>query len=177
MPGQTADSHLVDDDGDLHLVSSIVLIQEGYRVRSTEDGFSAFCEIRNKVPDIISSGISMPGMSSFEFLSIVNRRFPTISAIAMSGAFASDSIPLGVATDASHVKGSDRLLHLVETMTRPGRQTSPRYPNTLAPIWIARTGHNPSGERTAQISCPECLTAFTQGIEDANSCTREAGCA
>jgi DNA-binding NtrC family response regulator len=104
MPGQKAKFHLVDDDGDLRLVLSIVLTQ-GYRVRSTEDGFSAFCEIRSKVPDIISSDINMPGMSGFEFLSVVSRRFPTISAIAMSGAFASDSIPLGVATDACE-KGS-----------------------------------------------------------------------
>jgi DNA-binding NtrC family response regulator len=131
MPGQKANLHLVDDDGDLRLVLSILLTQEGCRVRSTEDGFSAFCEIWSKVPDILSSDINMPGMSSFEFLSVVNRRFPAISEIAMSGAFASDTIPLGVATDVFYVKGSDRSLHLVETMTR----------------------------------------------DDANSCTREAGCA
>lgn len=62
MPGQKANSHPVYDDGDLRLVSSIVLTQEGYRVRSTEDGSSAFCQTWNKVPDIISSDINMPGM-------------------------------------------------------------------------------------------------------------------
>jgi DNA-binding NtrC family response regulator len=55
MPGQKTTFLLVDDHGDLRLILSIVLIKEGYRVRSTEDGFSAFCVIRSKVRDIVAA--------------------------------------------------------------------------------------------------------------------------
>jgi CheY-like chemotaxis protein len=66
---------------------SMVLTEIGYSVRSAQDGFSALVEIRKDVPDIILSDLNMPGMSGFELLSVVRRRFPSIRVIAMSGAF------------------------------------------------------------------------------------------
>ena len=58
-----------------------------------------------EVPDVILSDLNMPGMSGFEFLSVVRRRFPTVKVIAMSSAFAVDDIPPGVAADAFYQKG------------------------------------------------------------------------
>ena len=55
---------------------SHVLTEIGYRVRSAEDGFSALREMRHEVPDILLSDLNMPGMSGFELLSVVRRRFP-----------------------------------------------------------------------------------------------------
>jgi CheY-like chemotaxis protein len=83
----------------------MVLTEIGYSVRSAQDGFSALVEIRKDVPDIILSDLNMPGMSGFELLSVVRRRFPSIRVIAMSGAFSGDEMPSGVDADAFYPKG------------------------------------------------------------------------
>lgn len=67
---------IVEDDVPSRELLSVILAESGYRVRSVEDGFSALVEIRNKIPDILLSDLNMPGMSGFELLSVVPRRFP-----------------------------------------------------------------------------------------------------
>jgi hypothetical protein len=37
-----------------------------------------------------------------------------------------------------------------------------QHPGTLAPIWIPKNGHDPSGEEYVTVTCPECLRAFPQ---------------
>jgi CheY-like chemotaxis protein len=96
---------IVDDETSIRMSLSYVLAEVGYSVRSAEDGFSALAEIRNGIPDIILSSLSMPGMSGFEFLSVVRRRFPSIWVIAMSGAFSGDEVPSGIAADDFYPKG------------------------------------------------------------------------
>lgn len=41
----------------------------------------------------------MPGMSGFELLSVIRRRFPHISTVAMSGAYAGNELRFGVIAD------------------------------------------------------------------------------
>src|ERR1700747_2682690 len=97
MPHAQAKLLIVDDDPSLRMSLSHIFTEWGYSVRSAEDGFSALFEIRQEIPDIILSDLNMPGMSGFEFLSVVRRRFPEIHVIAMSGAFSGDGVPPGVA--------------------------------------------------------------------------------
>ena len=49
-------------------------------------------ELRQSLPDMIISDLSMPNMSGFEFLSVVRRRFPHIPVIAISGNLKSRSL-------------------------------------------------------------------------------------
>ena len=88
----------------------------------------------------------MPGMSGFELLSVIRRRFPAIQVIAMSGAFSGDGVPPGVVADAFYEKGGSpgTLLEMVHAMAQMER-SSVRHPNALAPIWISKNGHDPSG--------------------------------
>jgi len=44
-------------------------------VRSAKDGFSAFCEFWQGIPDVLLSYFNMPGMSGFKLLSVIPRRF------------------------------------------------------------------------------------------------------
>jgi hypothetical protein len=116
-------------------------------------------------------------MSGFELLSVVRRRFPSIKVIAMSGAFSGDSVPLGVAADAFYEKGSNlaSLLRIVQDMTGMERRSFQR-PTTSAPIWIAKNGHDSSGEEYVMVTCPECLRAFPQILGDVVRPIRETVC-
>src|ERR1700733_11072578 len=126
MAGTTVNLLVVEDDAALLVSLSHIFAAFGHRVRCAADGFSALSELRLEVPDIILSDLNMPGMSGFEFLSVVRRRFPAIKVIAMSSAFAAGDIPLGVAADAFYQKGSNfgSLLQIMKGMTLPARGAS-----------------------------------------------------
>jgi CheY-like chemotaxis protein len=62
---------IVDDDPSIRASLSEVLTEIGFSVRLATDGFSALVEIRNEIPAILLSDLSMPGMSGFELLSVV----------------------------------------------------------------------------------------------------------
>ena len=145
-------------------------------MRSAVDGFSALSEIRQEAPEILLSDLNMPGMSGFELLSVVRRRFPAMQVIAMSGAFSGNGVPPGVAADAFYEKGIGvaSLLQIVKTMTK--RPPSFQRPNTLAPIWIPRNGYDPSGEEYIMITCPECLMTFPRVFGNGIHTIYEAGC-
>jgi CheY-like chemotaxis protein len=90
-------------------------------VQTAHDGFSALAEIEKELPDILLSDLYMPGMSGFEFLPIVRRRFPSIRVIAMSATYTAESLPAGVVADRFHPKdaGLEFLLQAVEAMAKP----------------------------------------------------------
>ena len=120
----------------------------------------------------------MLGMSGFELLSVVRRRFPVIRVIAMSGTFSGDGVPPGVVADAFHEKGTDlgSLLQIMEVMTRSEPSSAFRHASALAPIWIPRNGHDPSGEACVVITCPECLRTFSQTLSKTMCSIRETDC-
>jgi CheY-like chemotaxis protein len=168
---------IVDDEPLIRTSMSMVLTGIGYSVRSAQDGFSALVEIRKEIPDIILSDPNMPGMSGFELLSVVRRRFPSIRVIAMSGAFSGDEMPSGVEADAFYPKGGGvcSLLKIIRELAEPERLPATQLA-TSAPLWIERNGHDTSGEPYVSIDCPECLRTFQQTVGGSLSPTREAHC-
>jgi CheY-like chemotaxis protein len=178
MPNAKAKVLIVDDETSIRTSLSLILTTVGHIVRSVGDGFSALAGLRNDVPDILISDLNMPGMSGFELLSVVRRRFPTIQVIAMSGAFSGDSVPLGVAADVFYEKGSNpsTLLEKVKAMAQIAR-SSIRHSNTPTPIWIPKNGHDPTGAEYVMVSCPQCLRTFPQVLGGDVQPIREAGCA
>jgi CheY-like chemotaxis protein len=178
MPNLKAKMLIVDDEPTTRSLLCQVFRGLGHNVRSAEDGFSALEQIRTEVPDVLLSDLNMPGMSGFELLSVIRRRFPSIHAIAMSGAFSGEGLQLGVAADAFYEKGSGLgfLLRIVHDMTQPGWQPSLRSSDKLAPIWIPRNGHNPAGEAYVMITCSECLRTFPQVLSTAQCLIHETAC-
>jgi len=164
MPNATVNLLVVDDDAALRISLSHIFAAFGHRVRCAADGFSALSELRVEVPDVILSDLNMPGMSGFEFLSVVRRRFPTVKVIAMSSAFAVDDIPLGVAADAFYKKGSNlgSLLQIMEGMTTPAPLPPFTHSSAAAPIWVEWNGQAAPGGAYIMLTCPECLRAFPQ---------------
>ncbi len=157
---------------------SHVLTEIGYRVRSAEDGFSALLELRQEIPDVLLSDLSMPGMSGFELLSVVRRRLPAIRTIAMSGAFSGDEVPSGVAADAFYQKGSSMgsLLRIMESLLNPDRMLPNRPSGALAPMWIHRDGNDFSGVPYVTIACPGCLRTFPQTLGSSFGLTCTTDC-
>jgi CheY-like chemotaxis protein len=178
MPNAKINLLIVDDNVALRSSLTHIFTSLGHTVRCAEDGFSALREIRESVPDILLSDLNMPGMSGFELLSVVRRRFPSIQAIAMSGAFAGEGLQLGVAADAFYEKGTGLgvLLRIIYDMTQLKHQPYLRTLGKLAPIWIPRNGHNPAGEAYVMITCPECLRSFPQVLSLALCLIHETAC-
>lgn len=108
---------IAEDDASVRTSLAQVFASLGYRVRTADSGFAALAEMKKELPDILLSDLNMPGMSGFDLLDVVSRSFPSVRAIAMSGAFSGDSIPCGVIADAFYAKGSSvaTLLRAIET--------------------------------------------------------------
>ncbi|MGC1295595.1 MAG: response regulator [Alloacidobacterium sp.] len=178
MPNAKVKLLIVDDEPSIRVSLSQIFIASGHSVRSAVDGFSALIAIRQEAPDILLSDLNVPGMSGFELLSVVRRRFPAIQVIAMSGSFSGDGVPPGVAADAFYEKGTGvgSLLQMVEIMAQSERPPSFQHLSMLAPIWIPRNGHDPSGEAYVIITCPECLRTFPQVFGEGLHPIYETGC-
>jgi CheY-like chemotaxis protein len=161
MPKATVNLLVVEDDAALRTSLSHIFAAFGHRVRCAADGFSALSELRVEVPDMILSDLNMPGMSGFEFLSVVRRRFPTVKVVAMSSAFGVGGVPPGVAADVFYQKGSNlgSLLQMVEDLTSRERPQLHHAGHAAAPIWVE---NKPDGRGGACITltCPECLRTF-----------------
>ena len=154
---------LVEDDyALLHLLSTI-LTHSGYVVRSAQDGFSALAALRVQIPDILLSDLYMPGMSGFELLSVVRRRFPLIPVIAMSSAYSGPEVPTGIAADAFYEKATDLhvLLGIVSGVHYLPDGRSPSSRSSVAPIWVAWKADG-SEDKNIVLTCPECLRTFSQ---------------
>jgi CheY-like chemotaxis protein len=177
MPTLNRKLLIVDDEVLLRTSLSQIFTTFGYSTRTAEDGFAALAAIGNEVPDILLSDLNMPGMSGFELLSVVRRRFPAIQVIAMSGAFSGNAVPAGVIADAFYEKGGNpgALLEMVRAMSQTEQSTFQRT-HTVAPIWIPKNGHDPSGAEYVIITCPECLRTFPQVLAEALPPMYETGC-
>ena len=164
MPNLRARLLVVDDQALIRTCLSELLTEHGYGVRVAFDGFSALAEIRKEVPDLIVSDLNMPGMSGFELLSVVRRRFPSIPVIAMSSQFSGVELPVGVAADAFYEKGVDPgfLLDIVENITHPITSRPIDQRRLSVPIWVPTNGHVPAGEPYVMVICSECLRTFPQ---------------
>jgi DNA-binding response OmpR family regulator len=141
------------------------------------DGFSALREIRQEIPNILLSDLNMPGMSGFELLLVVRRRFPAIQVVAMSGAFSGIEVPSGIPADAFYQKGSSvtALLHIFRALPQMKRR-APAPPRTGSPLWIQHRGNDSTGKACVTVTCPECLRTSLQALEDTRRLIREVDC-
>jgi CheY-like chemotaxis protein len=121
---------IVDDDAFLRDSLSQILAGSGYVVRTASNATDALVEIVQELPDVLLSDLNMPGLSGFELLAAVRRRFPAIHVIAMSGAFVGDAIPPGVVADAFYAKGRG-VNALIEIMAVHRRTAPPKVVRRL----------------------------------------------
>ena len=169
MEGPSQYGILVVDDDEAVCDSLVLLLKRsGYDARGATHGFDALLQLKTTVPAVLISDLNMPQMSGFELLSVVRRRFPQISVIAMSGAFESgDSVPGGVIADAFYNKGQSNpheLIRMVAELIRTSATRVAEHKRESAPVWIPRNGHDSHGVPYVVVTCTECLRSFPLSV-------------
>jgi CheY-like chemotaxis protein len=158
---------VVDDEAAVRELFVRVLQEEGYEVATAENGFDGLLKLKHFLPAVIISDLNMPKMSGFEFLSVVRRRFPHISVIASSGAYASHVVPSGVLADAFYAKGEDHpetLISSVAALIATSAAQATAHQDATAPVWIPRNGKDSNGVPYIVITCTECLRSFPLNV-------------
>jgi CheY-like chemotaxis protein len=159
---------VVDDDPAVRDSVVMLLQSSGYAVATATHGFDALLQLKRKIPDIVISDLNMPQMSGFELLSVLRRRFPQISVIAMSGAYHSgDAVPGGVIADAFYSKGQgtpEALLQTVADLIRTSAAHAVDHQRQSAPVWIPRNGKDSHGIPYVVLTCTECLRSFPLSV-------------
>jgi DNA-binding NtrC family response regulator len=77
---------VVDDEEDLRLSLKFRLKSESFDVEVAADGEEALEKLKAKQSDIVLLDISMPRMSGIEALTIIQRDYPQIEIIMLTGA-------------------------------------------------------------------------------------------
>lgn len=126
---------VVDDDPSVRESVAMLLRSVGYDVVVAEDGFGALSQLGRTPTDVVLSDLGMPGMSGYELLSEVHRRFPRILTLAMSGAYAGDELPPGVIADGFYAKGGHprSLFRTLEEVIRSAPVRGSAHQRDIAP--------------------------------------------
>jgi CheY-like chemotaxis protein len=165
---------VVDDDPLVLQTTAAIVRSFGFSVRTAEDGFVALKILREVLPDIILTDLRMPGMSGFELLSIVRRRFPHLPTIAISGEYFLANMPLGLLVDHFFQKGGYTPQQLLAKM-KEVIADSPIRPHlgkqNLAPLWIPRADAD-----YLVVTCPECLRSGSIANNTASADLQETDC-
>jgi CheY-like chemotaxis protein len=156
---------VVDNDSAVRDSLVMVLETSGYDVTSAIDGLDALKQLKTKRPALVLSDLNMPQMSGFEFLSVVRRRFPQISVIAMSGAYTlEEAVPSGLVADAFYFKGQgcpEALLQTVAHLIQTTEARTTDHARQSAPAWITRSGKDSHGIPYVILTCSDCLRSFS----------------
>ena len=157
---------VVDDDQSVRESVTMSLRAAGYDVVAAGDGFRALSQLKTNLPDVVLTDLDMPGMSGFELLSVVRRRFPQISTVAMSGAYVGNEVPFGVIADGFFAKGSQskNLLCTIQRLLLTAPARSGDHHRECAPAWIPRNGNDSKAMPYVVVTCGECLRAFSMNL-------------
>jgi CheY-like chemotaxis protein len=164
MPNEMRDIVVVDDNPMLLIVLSEIFSERGYSVRAASDGFTALAAIKDRIPDILISDLNIPGMSGFELLSVVRRRFPTIAVIAMSGGYSGVAACSEIAADGFYAKGSSSVAALFTIMAEIDDEEARESRRAMAPIWIPGLPAQQGDISTTALARPECLRVFSHSL-------------
>jgi CheY-like chemotaxis protein len=149
---------IAEDNAVLRSVLTEIFRECGWRVRSAEDGFASLQAFAEEVPAVLLSDLEMHGMSGFELLSIVRRRFPSIRVVAMSGAFTGRAIPAGVAADAFYAKGGS-ISTLLDIVTEIASSQPHATRQSDVPVWLPSNLHSSAPHGVLWVACSNCLRA------------------
>jgi CheY-like chemotaxis protein len=176
MTNEMRDIVVVDDNPMLLIVLAEIFNERGYSVRTASDGFTALAAIKDRIPDILISDLNMPGMSGFELLSVVRRRFPQMAVIAMSGEYSGMEACSEIAADGFYAKGSSSVAALFTIIAEIGHDDVRESRRAVAPIWIPSLSVDQGDSSTTALACPECLRVFSHSLRNPALRPQESCC-
>jgi CheY-like chemotaxis protein len=162
---------VVDDEPSVRETLALLLISAGYDVSTAGDGFGALLQLRKMLPDVLVTDLDMPDMSGFELLSVVRRRFPRMSTLAMSGGYTGDEVPPEVIADSFYAKGGHAkdLFRTLERLIRSAPARDSAHEREIAPVWVPRNGNDSHGIPYVMLTCTECLRVFPLTVIEQNA--------
>jgi CheY-like chemotaxis protein len=158
MPDFSANSVLlVDDDPGIRGLLSKQLEKAGFEAQQAEDGIDGLVKLRDSLPAVIISDLEMPRMTGIEFISVVRRRFPSISIIAYSGSIQGE-FPAEAKPDLWFEKSSDQIPELLQAVHTLAQKTPGRadFPQVIS----APVRKRPAGAGYIVLTCTDCLRLF-----------------
>ena len=148
---------LVDDDPSIRDLLSMQLEEAGFKAQQAEDGIDGLVKLRDELPKVIISDLQMPRMSGIEFISVVRRRFPSISVIVLSGSVRSE-LPEEAKPDVWFEKCGLQMPELLRAVHDLVRKTPDRanLPQVISTPVRTRRG----GAGYFVLTCTDCLRLF-----------------
>jgi CheY-like chemotaxis protein len=83
----TPDILVIEDDPIMREALTDWLQAAGYGVRTARDGSAGLAAVKLSVPAVVVTDIHMPGTSGAAIISELNRDYPQVAIIAISGLF------------------------------------------------------------------------------------------
>jgi DNA-binding NtrC family response regulator len=81
---------VVDDSDELRGLMCDILRRAGHHVAAAADGAAATRHIRASVPELVVSDIVMPDMDGLELIMKINKEYPQMKILAVTGGGATD---------------------------------------------------------------------------------------
>jgi len=149
---------VVDDEPQSREMHAVALGGWGYKSVVAQNGFEALLKVAEHSPDLVISDLRMRGMSGFELLSVLRRRYPEIPVLCISGEYDPLHIPPHVVCDTFLKKGSYALpelrANIAELLCGERRAAHSKRPQAV--VWL------PKGrDDYYTVTCTNCLRTFT----------------
>jgi DNA-binding NtrC family response regulator len=77
-----------DDNVSIQKVYEKNFVRDGFKVLLAEHGARAMAELHEQKVDLLVTDMVMPGMDTLELFSIINKEFPRLPIIVVSGRYA-----------------------------------------------------------------------------------------
>lgn len=149
---------VVDDEPQSREMHADALGSWGYQSVVARDGFDALLKVAEYSPDLVISDLRMRGMSGFELLSVLGRRYPEIPVVCISGEYDPLHIPPHVVCDTLLKKGSYDLPELRANIAEllRGKHRAAHSKRPQAVVWLPK-----GGDDYYTVTCTNCLRTFT----------------
>lgn len=153
---------VVDDDPAIRESIAVFLHAHGYKTSSATDGYDALWQLTNGLVDVIVSDLEMPGLSGFEFLSVVRKRYPQMLVVAMTESGSQSELG-GASADAFYTKGQQHPKKLLSTIAGLLRDSALQGSTQKeeSSVSVARHRSDTAGTPHVVVTCPECLKSFS----------------
>jgi CheY-like chemotaxis protein len=164
---------VVDDEPQSREMHAVALGGWGYKSVVAQNGFEALLKVAEHSPDLVISDLRMRGMSGFELLSVLRRRYPEIPLLCISGEYEPLHIPPYVVCDTLLRKGSYQLPELrAKVAELLGQHRAAHLKRPRAVVWL------PKGrDDYYTVTCTNCLRSFpVRGTTDQENAEERTPC-